>query len=245
MLEQTITQLKQLKLHGMAHALSSQIEQSGTYEGLSFDERIQLLADSEHQDRNQRKQQRLLKVARFKIAAHAQSIDYQHPRGLKQSMLASLLQCDWVNKYQTLLMTGPCGSGKTYIACALGHTACMKGYRVKYYRLSRLLLELAQTKADGSYSKALQSLSKLDLLILDDWGLEPLKSAQRNDLMEIMDDRHGSSSTIIISQLPTDQWYQSIGDSTLADAILDRLMHNAHRIRLKGESMRKLQSIID
>ena len=152
--------------------------------------------------------------------------------------------CDWVNKYQNLLMTGPCGSGKTYIACALGHTACRKGYRVKYYRLSRLLLELTQTKADGSYSRALQILSKLDLLILDDWGLEPLKAAQRNDLMEIMDDRHGSSSTVIISQLPTDQWYQSIGDNTLADAILDRLMHNAHRIKLKGESMRKLQSTL-
>lgn len=157
--------------------------------------------------------------------------------------MASLLQCDWINKYQNLLLTGPCGSGKTYIACALAHAACMKGYRAKYYRLSRLLLEL--TQADGSYSKALQTLAKLDILILDDWGLEALKAAQRNDLMEIMDDRNGSSSTVIISQLPTDQWYQSIGDNTLADAILDRLMHNAHRIKLKGESMRKLQSEID
>jgi len=119
----------------------------------------------------------------------------------------------------------------------------MKGYRVKYYRLSRLLLELTQTKADGSYSKALQSLARLDLLILDDWGLEPLKAAQRNDLMEIMDDRNASASTAILSQLPTDQWYQSIGDNTLADAILDRLMHNAHRIKLKGESLRKKQAI--
>ena len=245
MIEQTITQLRQLKLSGMANALISQSEQPGTYTGLAFDERLQLLTDSEQQDRNQRKQQRLIKTAQFKIAANPRDIDYQHPRGLKQSMVANLLQCDWINQYQNLLMTGPCGSGKTYIACALGHTACMKGYRVKYYRLSRLLLELTQTKADGSYSKALQALSKLDLLILDDWGLEPLKAAQRNDLMEIMDDRHGSSSTLMISQLPTDQWYQSIGDNTLADAILDRLMHNAHRIKLKGESMRKLQSIID
>ena len=118
----------------------------------------------------------------------------------------------------------------------------MKGYSIKYYRLSRLLLALSQAKADGSYSKSLQSLAKLDLLILDDWGLEPLTAAQRNDLMEIMDDRHGCSSTAMISQLPTDQWYQSIGDNTLADAILDRLMHNAHRISLKGESMRKTQS---
>jgi len=242
MLEQTLIQLRQLRLSGMAHALADQIEQPGTYEGLSFEERLQLLADSEHQDRDQRKQQRLLKAAKFKLAANAKDIDYQHPRGLKQSLMASLLQCDWLSKDQNLLMTGPCGSGKTYLACALGHTACMKGYRVKYYRLSRLLLELTQTKADGSYSKALQALAKLDVLILDDWGLEPLKAAHRNDLMEIMDDRHGSSSTLIISQLPTDQWYQSIGDNTLADAILDRLMHNAHRIKLKGESMRKLQN---
>lgn len=245
MLDQIITQLRQLKLTGMANALVSQIEQPGTYEDLPFEQRLQLLADAEQQDRNQRKQQRLLKVAKLKIAANPKDIDYQHPRGLKQTQVARLLQCDWINKYQNLLLTGPCGSGKTYIACALAHTACMKGYRTKYYRLSRLLLELTQTKADGSYSKALQTLAKLDVLILDDWGLESLKAAQRNDLMEIMDDRNGSSSTVIISQLPTDQWYQSIGDNTLADAILDRLMHNAHRIKLKGESMRKIQSKID
>ena len=229
----------------MADALISQIEHPGTYEGLSFEERLQLLTDSEYQDRDQRKQNRLLKAAKLKMAAHAKDIDYQHPRGLKQSKMASLLQCDWINNHQNLLITGPCGSGKTYLACALGHTACLKNYRVKYYRLSRLLLELTQTKADGSYSKALQSLSKIDLLILDDWGLEPLAAAQRNDLMEIMDDRHGSTSTVMISQLPTDQWYASIGDNTLADAILDRLMHNAHRMNLKGESMRKTQGKID
>lgn len=245
MIEQTLAQLRTLRLSGMANALASQIEQPGTYEGLSFEERLQLLTDSEDQDRAQRKQSRLLKVAKFKITANAKDIDYEHPRGLKQAKMASLLQCDWINKYQNLLITGPCGSGKTYLACALGHTACLKNYRVKYVRLSRLLLELNQTKADGSYSKALQSLSKFELLILDDWGLEPLKAAQRNDLMEIMDDRHGSTSTVMISQLPIDQWYQSIGDNTLADAILDRLMHNAHRINLKGESMRKKRLKID
>lgn len=245
MLEHTLAQLKTLRLSGMANALISQMEQPGTYEGLSFEERLQLLTDSEYQDRDQRKQSRLLKAAKFKIAAHAKDIDYQYPRGLKQSQMATLLQCDWINKSQNLLITGPCGSGKTYLACALGHTACMKNYRVKYYRLSRLLLELIQAKADGTYSKALLSLAKIDLLILDDWGLEPLKAAQRNDLMEIMDDRHGSTSTVMISQLPTDEWYQAIGDNTLADAILDRLMHNAHRVNLKGESMRKIQSKID
>ena len=169
MLEQTITQLRQLKLSGMANALVSQIEQPNTYDGLAFEQRLQLLADSEYQDREYRKQQRLLKAAKFKLAATSQDIDYQHPRGLKQSMIASLLQCDWLNKSQNLLITGPCGSGKTYIACAMGHTACLKGYSVKYYRLSRLMLELTQAKADGTYSEALQSLAKLDCLIIDDW----------------------------------------------------------------------------
>ena len=242
MIEQTITQLRTLKLNGMAEALLSQSEQPGNYEALSFEERIQLLTDCEQQEREHRKQQRLLKAARFKINANARELDYQHPRGLKQSVMASLLQCDWINKSQNLLITGPCGCGKTYITCALGHTACLKGYSVRYYRLSRLLMALTQAKADGSYSRLLNQLAKVDLLILDDWGLEPLKAAHRNDLMEIMDDRHNASSTAIISQLPTDQWYQSIGDSTLADAILDRLMHNSHRIKLKGESMRKIQS---
>jgi len=245
MIEQTLAQLRTLRLSGMANALACQMEQPGTYEGLSFEERLQILTDSEDQDRDQRKQTRLLKAAKFKMAANAKDIDYEHPRGLKHAKMASLLQSDWISKYQNLLITGPCGSGKTYLACALGNTACLKNHRVKYYRLSRLLLELNQTKADGTYSKALESLAKIDLLILDDWGLEPLKATQRNDLMEIMDDRHGSASTVMISQLPTDQWYQSIGDNTLADAILDRLMHNAHRINLKGESMRKKGSNID
>ncbi len=229
MLDQTLTQLRQLKLTGMANALVTQQEQPGTYEALSFEERLQILTDNELHDREYRKQQRLLKAAKLKIAANPQAIDYQHPRGLVRSQMASLLQCDWINKSQNLLLTGPCGSGKTYITCALAHAACMKGYRVKYYRLSRLLLELTQTKADGSYAKALQSLARLNLLILDDWGLEPLKAAQRNDLMEIMDDRNGTTSTVIMSQLPTDQWYQSIGDNTLADAILDHLMLDSRK----------------
>ena len=153
--------------------------------------------------------------------------------------MASLLLCDGLKKAQNLLLTGPCGTGKTYIACALGHQACLKGYSVRYYRLPRLILALTQAKADGSYSKLLKAIASLNLLVIDDWGLEPLNAATRNDLMEIMDDRYEQSATVIISQLPTEQWYQAIGDNTLADAILDRLMHNAHRINLKGESMRK------
>lgn len=239
MFAQIIAQLRHLKLTGMANAFERQNEQPGTYDDLSFSERIQLLIDSESNERDDRKQQRLLKAAHFKILANAKEIDYQHKRSLKRDQMASLLQCDWLTKSQNLLLTGPCGSGKTYIACALGHEACRKGKSVKYFRLSRLLLALSQSKADGSYSKMLIQLAKLDCLILDDWGLEPLEAPQRNDLMEIMDDRHGSGSTMILSQLPTTQWHQSIGDNTLADAILDRVMHNAHRINLNGESMRK------
>jgi DNA replication protein DnaC len=168
-------------------------------------------------------------------------LDYQHPRNISQAQVARLAQGDWVERAQNLLITGPCGSGKTYLACALGHSACLRGYSVRYYRLSRLLLELTQAKADGSYHTLLKQLAKVQLLQIDDWGLEPLKPAHRNDLMEIMDDRHGQTSTLVISQLPTDQWYASIGDNTLADAILDRLMHNAHRLQLKGESMRKIR----
>jgi len=240
MIDQTLLQLRQLKLSGMAMALQTQSEQPGTYEGLSFNERLHLLVDSEQLERDNRKQQRLIRGAKFKLNANVRDIDYQHPRGLQQSQVAALAQCDWLSKAQNLLLTGPCGSGKTYIACAFGHTACLKGYSTRYYRISRLMLKLAQSKADGTYHKVLKMLAKIDLLILDDWGLEPLNTAQRNDLMEIMDDRHGCSSVVIISQLPTEQWYEMIGDNTLADAILDRIIHNSHRIKLRGESMRKI-----
>lgn len=243
MFEPIIVRLRQLKLAGMANAFERQNEQPGTYDNLSFSERLQLLVESESNERDNRKQQRLLKAAQFKMAANAKEIDYQHKRNLRRELMASLLQCDWLTQSQNLLLTGPCGSGKTYLACALGHEACMKGKSVKYFRLSRLLLALSQSKADGSYAKMLNQLAKLDCLILDDWGLEPLEAPQRNDLMEIMDDRHGSGSTMILSQLPTTQWYELIGDNTLADAILDRVMHNAHRINLKGESMRKRNKI--
>ena len=236
----TLTALRQLKLPGMAHALQSQLEQVGTYEGLAFTERLALLVEQERLSREQHKQERLIRQARFKLAACVPDIDYQHSRNLKPAQIARLAQGDWINRGQNLLVTGPCGSGKTYLACALGHNACLNGYSVRYYRLSRLYLELTQAKADGSYHKQLRQLTKVQLLIIDDWGLEPLTAAHRNDLMEIMDDRYGQTSTGVISQLPTDQWYASIGDNTLADAILDRLMHNAHRLPLKGESMRKV-----
>ncbi len=237
---QTLAQLRQLKLSGMATALQAQLEQVGTYEDLSFLDRLGLLVDQECLSREQRKQHRLVRQARFKLQATIQEIDYQHPRNITPKQIAGLAQGEWIRRARNLLITGPCGSGKTYIGCALGHNACLHGYSVRYYRLSRLLLALTQAKADGSYYKQLKLLAKVQLLIIDDWGLEPLKPAQRNDLMEIMDDRHGYTSTLMISQLPTDQWYSSIGDNTLADAILDRLMHNAHRLKLKGDSLRKV-----
>jgi len=240
MTTQTLGTLRQLKLPGMASALQSQLEQVGTYEGLAFMERLTLLVEQERLSREQRKHERLLRQARFKLAATVQDIDYQHPRNITKAQIARLAQPDWIERGHNLLLTGPCGSGKTFIGCSLGHSACLRGYTVRYYRLSRLFLELTQAKADGTYHKRLKQLARIQLLLIDDWGLEALSTAQRNDLMEIMDDRHGHTSTVIISQLPTDQWYVSIGDNTLADAILDRLMHNAHRLQLKGESMRKI-----
>lgn len=240
MSHQLLAQLRQLKLNAMANALQSQQETPTTYEGLSFEERLQLLVEQESLNRDTRKQERLIRQARFKLDANIRDIDYGQGRNITKNNVAQLAQTDWIAKKQNLLITGPCGSGKTYMACSIGRSACTRGYQTKYYRLSRLFLTLTKAKADGTYHKELLSLSKIQLLIIDDWGMEPLTQSQRCDLMEIMDDRHGNSSTIFVSQLPVDQWYVCIGDNTLADAILDRLVHNAHRLNLRGESMRKI-----
>ena len=170
MTTQTMAQLRQLKLGGMAHALQTQLEQVGTYEGLPFVERLTLLVEHECMNREQRKQERLIRQARFRLSASIQQIDYQHPRNITPSQIAQLASGDWINRVQNLLVTGPCGSGKTYLACALGHNACLHGYSVRYYRLSRLLLELTQARADGSYYKKLKELEKIPLLLIDDWG---------------------------------------------------------------------------
>ena len=242
MQHQYLQQLRTLKLSGMAQALELQWQQPQTYEGICFDERIALLINQEMTSRADKRLQRLLKAARFKMDARIENIDYTHARGLKQSQVAGLLTGDWIAKKQNLVITGPTGCGKTYLACALGNYACHKGYSVRYFRATRLFEALTISHGDGSYLKLISQISKADILILDDWGLETLTQSQRNDLLEIMDDRHGHKSTLVTSQLPVIEWHGYIGDATLADAILDRLIHNAHKLNLKGESMRKLMA---
>lgn len=242
MQQHCLTQLRQLKLGGMAKALEQQWESPNTYSDLGFNERFELLVNQELTARANSRLQRLLKQARFKVDAQIQDIDYAHPRGLKQTHIADLLRGEWINNHQNLMITGPTGCGKTYLACALGNHACHQDKTVRYYRASRLFEMLTLGHGDGSYLKLINLLAKTDLLIIDDWGLEQLTQSQRNDLLEIMEDRHGSKSTLITSQLPTTEWHSFIADPTLADAILDRLLHNAHKLKLKGESMRKLKA---
>lgn len=237
-----LQQLRTLKLSGMAQALELQWQQPQTYESICFDERVSLLINQEMTSRADKRLQRLLKAARFKVDARVEQIDYTHPRGLKQAQVAALLTTDWIDKQQNLIITGSTGCGKTYLACALGRHACFKDYAVRYFRATRLFEALTISHGDGSYLRLINQIAKADVLIIDDWGLETLTQSQRNDLLEIMEDRHGSKSTIVTSQLPTTEWHSYIGDSTLADAILDRLLHNAHALPLKGESMRKLMS---
>ena len=237
-----LKQLRTLKLSGMAQALELQWSQPQTYDDLSFDERVGIIVSQELTSRANKRLQRLLKSARFKVDARIENIDYAHPRGLKKSQVAGLLTGEWIEKNQNLIITGPTGCGKTYLACAIGHHACHHDYSVRYDRASRLFEALTISHGDGSYLKLINQMAKADLLIIDDWGLETLTLSQRNDLLEIMEDRHGNKSTIVTSQLPITKWHTYIGDATLADAILDRLLHNAHKVHLKGESMRKAMS---
>ena len=240
--QQTLQQLRTLKLIGMADALEQQQTQPATHDELCFEERLSLLVDRETTHRHNNKITRLLKIAKLKLQANPEDVDYSHPRGLMKSQFAQLLNGQWLQQHHNILLTGPTGCGKTYLACVLATQACRHGYSVRYFRTSRLLEDLSIAHGDGRFSKLIQQLAKTDVLLLDDWGLEKLSLGQRNDLLEIMEDRHGSKSTLMTSQLPINQWHQSIGDATLADAILDRLLHNAHKVKLKGESMRKMMS---
>ncbi len=237
--QQTLDKLHALRLTGMREAFAQQLEQPQTHE-LSFDERLALLVDRELLYRDNRRLSRLLKDAKLRLtAACVEDIDYRQPRGLQRPQMAALAAGDWLRAHHNLCLTGPTGTGKTYLACALGNQACRHGFSVRYLRLPRLLEQLAVARGDGSYSRLMNQLAKTDLLILDDWGIQPFTGPQRNDLMEVIEDRHGLHSTLIASQLPVEHWHDYLGEPTLADAILDRLLHNAHRLPLTGESMRK------
>jgi len=242
---QTVERLHKLRMPGMADALSQQRDQPSTHDELGFEERLALLVDRELIQRDNNKVKRLLRAAKLKLQAYPEDIDYTHPRGLEKSQFADLLSNRWLHQHNNVLITGPTGCGKTYLGCVLANQACRHGLSVRYFRLSRLMESLAIAHGDGRFNKIIQQLAKADLLVLDDWGLDKLTMTQRNDLLEIMEDRHGLKSTLITSQLPINQWHKTIGDATLANAILDRLLHNAHKINLKGESMRKKMSKMD
>jgi DNA replication protein DnaC len=209
---------------------------------LAFNDRLQLLLQQERTCRDEKRLARLIKQAAFKLDAHLSDVDYSPKRKLTRQQVASIQSLDWFNKHRNIIITGATGSGKTWLACAVGRFLCQTGAVTRYYRASRLLEATTIAHADGSYLKRLQTLEKTDLLLIDDWGLEPLTTAHRHDLLEILEDRHNRRSTIIVSQLPVNKWHEYIGDATLADAILDRIVHNAFQVNLKGESMRKLKN---
>ena len=240
--QQTLTTLNELRLTGMAEQLSYQFDQPNTYDELGFIERLSLLIHHEATTRDNRKVTRLIRQAKLRFSAQPHDIDYRAKRGLYKDTMAQLLSFDWINKNRNVLIEGPTGTGKTFIACVLGQAACEHGISTKYIRASRLFDALTLSHGDGSYTTLLAQIAKSKLLIIDDWGLDTLNQQNRNDLLEIIEDRHGNGATLITSQLPTHHWHDAIGEATLADAILDRLLHNAHKIQLKGESMRKIRS---
>ena len=234
----TLEKLHALKLTGMAQALEEQINMP-QIDSLDFEERLGLMVDREMTQRENRRLKTHLKKAKLRQNATIEDIDYRHPRGLDKTLMTKLASCTWISHHHNVLITGPTGCGKTFLACALAHKACREGYKSQYARVSRLLQDLHIAKGDGRYAKILSALAKTHLLVLDDWGLARLTDEQRHDLLEIIEDRHAIRSTIVASQLPLDKWHDVVGDPTLADAILDRLIHNAYKITLKGDSMRK------
>lgn len=240
--EPTIEKLRDLRLATMAEAWEQQQRDAGIG-ALSFDERFSLLVDAEYQARDNRRLTRLLKDAQLRIPqACTEDVATSAARGLDKAMLRQLASCGWVSEHLNVLITGGTGVGKSYLACALGQSACRKAHRVGYRRVSRLLDELALARAEGSHARLLSKLAKLDVLVLDDWGLGTPKDAQRHDLLEVIEDRYGQVSTVITSQLPVTNWHEWIGDPTIADAILDRLVNNAYKVDLKGHSRRRTET---
>ena len=235
----TLDRLIALGLTGMAKAFDDQ-RRLPDVASLPFEDRLAIMIDREIVERQNKSLATRLKFAGLRHAAVTEDIDLTTPRGLDRTLVTSLVAGDWIERKLNLLIIGPTGVGKSWIACALGHKACRDDRSVLYHRLPRLLEALALARGDGRYGRLLTRLARVQLLILDDWGLAPMTAEQRRDLLEIVDDRHGRASTIVTSQVPVERWHDVIGDPTLADAILDRLIHNAHRLVLKGESMRKL-----
>ena len=237
----TVDKLHQLRCPAMAKALAEQLR-SPEVAALSFEERLGLIVDRELTERHSRQLTNRLRRARLRHCACIEDIDFRQPRGLDRDLVLSLADGRWVRDRLNVLVTGPAGVGKTWIACALAHSACRIGYTASYRRLPRLLTELTIARADARYAKLLASLAKTAVLVIDDWGMSKLSAENRRDLLEIVEDRHGLRSTIVTSQLPVQKWHAVIADPTLADAILDRLVHNAYQLNLKGESMRKTRS---
>lgn len=228
----TMDNLRTLKLNGMLKALEGQ-EAVANIEELSFDDRLGLLVDAEILSRSNKQLQSRLKTARLRLSACIEDLEIKSGRGLDKTNVVALSTCDWLRLHRNILVTGPTGSGKTYVSCALAQKACREGYSATYERASKLFHDLSLAKADGSYLSMLRALSKKDLLVIDDFALAPLTDEQRRDLLEIMEDRYNRRSTIVVSQVPADHWHEIIGDPTIADAILDRLVHNAHKIQLR------------
>jgi len=235
----TMEQLQALTLAAMAAAWTAQ-QQEAAMSQLSFDERFGLLVDAEWLARENARMTRTLKAAKLKLSqACLEALDYPARRELDKALVRQLATGRWIAEHHQLLITGATGTGKTFVACALAHQACRQGYRALYWRVSRLFHALALARADGTYTRLLAKLARVDVLLLDDFGLVPLQDAERRDLLEILEDRYGTRSTIITSQVPPSHWHEAIGDPTLADAICDRLLHNSHRLVLKGPSRRK------
>ncbi len=233
-----LDQLLDMKLIGMHRALAEQLQMSDP-PPMNFEERLGLLVDRELTERADRRLQYRLRKARLKQHACVEDIDYRHRRGLDKRLMRQLVDGEYLRRHHNILITGPAGVGKTWIACALAHKACRDGYTARYLRLPRLAQELAIARADGRYAKLLREYARADLLVLDDWAIVPMTEEMRRDLLEILDDRHNRKSTLVTSQLPAAKWHEYLGEPTIADAILDRLVHSAYRLELKGESMRK------